>query len=76
MAGIEKIFAGAPARLTVNQLADYLSVEPATVRRWIDSGILPAYILPTGTTETTHQKTTILIFRDEVIEALKKMRNV
>lgn len=31
--------------LTVTQAAEYLSVHPSTIRRWIDRGLLPAYRL-------------------------------
>jgi excisionase family DNA binding protein len=37
------------ALLTVSQVAAVLNVHPATVRRWIASGALPATRLPGGT---------------------------
>ena len=34
--------------LTVSEAADFLGVSPASVRKWSDAGLLPAYRTPGG----------------------------
>ena len=35
--------------LTVNETADYLKLSPRSIRRYLQSGIIPQHQLPTGT---------------------------
>jgi excisionase family DNA binding protein len=48
--------------LTVRTVADLLSVSDGTVRRWADSGVLPAYKLPSG--HRRFDPVTVLRFRE------------
>ena len=41
--------------LTVNEVAEFLRVDPTTVRRWIKNGVLQAVALPRRGKRTAHR---------------------
>jgi excisionase family DNA binding protein len=53
-------------KLTVNQAAKVAGVSPSAVRRWINSGALPALLLPGS------QKQPIVRVESDELEALLK----
>lgn len=67
--------------MTVNEAAEYVRVHPATVRRWIHGGQLPAAKVGSGfrievadlrrMTQPQHQP---MASRSQAIESLKKVR--
>ncbi len=61
---LDERFAAAPERLSVAQLAELLIVDHGTAYKWLKAGLIPA----------TQMGRSWLIYRDEVLAALKADR--
>ncbi len=61
MSYLDERFAAAPERLSVAQLAELLIVDHGTAYKWLKAGLIPA----------TQMGRSWLIYRDEVLDALK-----